>query len=118
MATITESLTERLQGTVDRRFNWHYWVQDNITGSWPLAIWVIILTLVSLGFTIRQMGAFPAATTVTLAFWLIGILLTAAEGLHLRYTRVGRWLKANLLSSVSNALLSLFLLLVLFGFSK
>jgi general L-amino acid transport system permease protein len=115
MATITESLTERLQGTVDRRFNWHYWVQDNITGSWPLAIWVIILTLVTLGFTIRQMGASPAATTVTLAFWLIGILLTAAEGLHLRYTRVGRWLKTNLLSSVSNTLLSLFLLLVLFA---
>ncbi len=113
MATITESLTERLQGTVERRFNWSYWVQDNITGSTLLTVWVIILSLATLGLTIRQLGQFPAATTVTLAFWLIGILLTVAEGLAIRHTRVGRWLKANLLSSVSNTLLTLFLLLVL-----
>jgi len=115
MATITESLTERLQGTVERRFNWSYWVQDNITGSTLLTVWVIILSLATLGLTIRQLGQFPAATTVTLAFWLIGILLTVAEGLAIRHTRVGRWLKANLLSSVSNTLLTLFLLLVLFA---
>jgi general L-amino acid transport system permease protein len=115
MATITESLTERLQGTVERRFNWSYWVQDNITGSTLLTVWVIILSLATLGLTIRQLGQFPAATTVTLAFWLTGILLTVAEGLAIRHTRVGRWFKANLLSSVSNALLTLFLLLVLFA---
>jgi general L-amino acid transport system permease protein len=51
---------------------------------------------------------------VTLVFWLAGVALTASEGLHLRYTRVGRWLKTNLLNSVSNALLTLFLLLFLF----
>jgi general L-amino acid transport system permease protein len=61
------------------------------------------------------MGQFPAATAVTLIFWLAGIVLTAAEGLHIRHTRVGRWLKANLLSSVSNALISLFFLLILFA---
>ena len=113
MATITESLADRFQGAIDRRFNWHYWVQDNITGSRLLTVWVIILALATLGLTVRQMGAVPAATTVTLAFWLVGVLLTISEGLHIRYTRVGRSLKANLLSSVSNTLLTLFLLLVL-----
>jgi general L-amino acid transport system permease protein len=52
---------------------------------------------------------------VTLLLWLFGIVLTALEGMHIRYNRLGRWLKANLLSSVSNALLTLFLLLVLFA---
>ena len=115
MATITESLTERFQETVERRFNWSYWVQDNVTGTRLRTVWVIILALATVGLTIRQAGQYPAATVVTLAFWLIGILLTAAEGLAIRHTRVGRWLKANLLSSVSNALLTLFLLLVLFA---
>ncbi len=115
MATITESLTERFQGTIDRRFNWSYWLNDNITGSWLKTIWVIILALATLGLTIGQMSASPAATTITLVFWLIGILLTAAEGLHIRYNRVGRWLKANLLSSLSNTLLTLFLLLIIYA---
>lgn len=115
MATITESLTERFQGTIDRRFNWSYWLNDNITGSWLKTIWVIILALATLGLTIGQMSASPAATTITLVFWLIGILLTAAEGLHIRYNRVGRWLKANLLSSLSNTLLTLLLLLIIYA---
>jgi general L-amino acid transport system permease protein len=90
-------------------------VQDNISGSKLLAVWVIILALAALALTIRQLGAAPAATTVTLAIWIVGVLLTISEGLHIRYTRVGRWLKANLLSSVSNTLLTLLLLLVLFA---
>jgi len=118
MATITESLTERFQGTIDRRFNWSYWVQDNITGSMLLTIWVIILALTTLVLTFRQAVQFPAATTVTLIFWLIGILLTVAEGLHIRHTRVGRWLKANLLSSASNTLLTLLFLLILFALAN
>ena len=67
MATATASLTERLQETLERRFNWSYWLQDNITGSALLTIWVIILALVTVGLTIRQMVQFPAATAVTLA---------------------------------------------------
>ena len=41
-----------------------------------------------------------------------------AEGLHIRHTSLGRWLKSNLLSSLSNALLTLFLLLVLFALAN
>jgi general L-amino acid transport system permease protein len=115
MATITESLTERFQETVEQRFNWNFWVQDNIRGSKLLMIWVIILALATLGLTFRQAAQFPAATTVTLVFWLIGILLTAAEGLHIRHSRLGRWLKGNLLSSASNALITLFFLLILYA---
>ena len=115
MATITESLTERLQGTVERPFNWKYWVQDNLTGSRLLTIWVIVLALATLLVTVRSLNQFPAATAVTLILWLAGLALTGAEGLGIRYTRLGRWLKANLLSSVSNALLTLLLLLLLFA---
>jgi His/Glu/Gln/Arg/opine family amino acid ABC transporter permease subunit len=115
MATIAETLSQRIQATVDQRFNWNYWLLDNLTGSKLLTVWVSVLALATVGLTIRQLIQFPAATTLTLVLWLVGITLAASEGLHLRYTRVGRWLKTNLLSSISNALLTLFLLLALFA---
>ena len=59
MATITESLSERFRGTVDRRFNWHYWVQDNITGSWLLNSLGDHSGSGHTGLTIRQLGAYP-----------------------------------------------------------
>jgi general L-amino acid transport system permease protein len=61
------------------------------------------------------MPVFPTATTIILVIWLIGLLLAIAEGLHIRHSRVGRWLRTNLLSSVSNTLLTLFIMLVLYA---
>jgi general L-amino acid transport system permease protein len=113
MATTTGSFTERFQESVGRRFNWHYFVQDNITGSWLLTVWVVILALATLALTIRQLNVLPTATIIILLVWFISLLVAAAEGLHIRHSRIGRWLKTNLLSSVSNALLTLFLLLVI-----
>ncbi len=115
MAATTVPFRERFQESISQRFNWQYFLQDNITGSWFLTVWVVILLLVTLGLTIRQMGVFPGATIIILIAWFIGILLTAFEGLHVFHSKVGRWLKANLFNSVSNTLLSLFLLLILYA---
>lgn len=115
MATTTVPFRERFQESISRRFNWQYFLQDNITGSWFLTIWVIVLLLATLGLTVRQLGIFPAATAVILITWFIGILLTVAEGLHFYHSAVGRWLKANMFNSLSNTLLTLFLLLVLYA---
>lgn len=111
MTAITETFSER----VSRRFNWQYFLQDNITGSWLLTLWVIILALATIALTITQLGTFPLATTIILIAWVIGILVTAAEGLHMYHSGIGRWLKVNLLNSVSNSLLSLFLLLIIYA---
>lgn len=118
MASITGSFTERFQESVGKRFNWEYWLQDNITGSVAQTIAVIILTLATLALTGRQWVAFPTATIVILILWLLGIVLVALEGLHIYHSRVGRWLKTNLFSSVSNTLLTLFLVLVLYAIAN
>ncbi len=115
MTAITETFSERFQESVSRRFNWQYFLQDNLTGSWLLTIWVVVLALATLALTINQLGTFPLATTLILILWFIGILVAVAEGLHIRHSRAGRWLKANLLSSVSNVLLTLFLLLAVYA---
>jgi general L-amino acid transport system permease protein len=113
MTAITGSLSERIQESVGRRFNWQYFLQDNITSSWLLTVWVVILTLATLALTIRQLNVYPTGTSIILLVWFIALLVAVAEGLHIRHSRVGRWLKTNLLSSVSNALLTLFLLLLI-----
>ncbi|MCA9949890.1 MAG: amino acid ABC transporter permease [Anaerolineales bacterium] len=115
MAATTVPFRERFQESISQRFNWQYFLQDNVTGSWFLTVWVVILLLATLGLTIRQMGVFPGATIIILLAWFIGILLTAGEGLHIYHSRVGRWLKTNMFNSISNTLLSLFLLLVLYA---
>ncbi len=114
MATIAEGLTQRFRLT-ERRFNWDYWLQDNVTGTRLRTVWVIVLTLATLGIAIRSAGQFPAATVVTVGVWLIGLALSAADALTIRHTAVGRWLKDNLLSTVSNSLLTLALVLLLLG---
>jgi general L-amino acid transport system permease protein len=109
------AITERFQESVSRRFHWQYFLQDNIIGSWLLTVWVVVLTLATLAFTGRQLITFPTATTIILVFWLAAILLAVTEGLGIRYSRPGRWLKSNLLSSVSNTLLTLLLVLVIYA---
>lgn len=115
MTTLAGSITERFQESISRRFNWQYFLQDNITGSWFLTVWVVILALATLALTVRQLNAFPTATSIILVLWLIGLLGAVAEGLHFRHSRIGRWLKANMLGSVSNALLTLFIILVIYA---
>ena len=90
------AITERFQETVGKRFNWEYWLQDNITGSTAQTIGVIILTLATLALTGRQWTIFPTATLLILILWLVGIVLVALEGLHIYHSRPGRWLKSNL----------------------
>jgi general L-amino acid transport system permease protein len=109
------AITERFQESVSRRFHWQYFLQDNIIGSWLLTVWVVVLTLATLAFTGRQLITFPTATTIILVFWLAAILLAVTEGLGIRYSRPGRWLKSKLLSSVSNTLLTLLLVLVIYA---
>jgi TRAP-type C4-dicarboxylate transport system permease small subunit len=115
MASITENFRESYQESIGRRFNWEYFLQDNVTGSWMQTIWVVVLFLVTLAFTGRQWVTFPTETTVILVIWLIGIVLAALDGLHLYHSRVGQWLRSNLLGSVSNALLTLFLALLIYA---
>lgn len=115
MTSITETLRESYQESIGRRFNWQYFLQDNVTGSWVQTVWVVVLFLATLALTGRQWVTFPTETTVILVIWLLAILLAALDGLHIYHSRLGSWLRNNLLGSVSNALLSLFLALVIYA---
>ncbi len=112
MTTLIESITQ-LRGSVGRGFNWRLFLEDNITGSWYQAVLVALLTLVTTFYAAGQYDELPISTIIVLVAWLVGILMVVVGELRHRHTRVSRWLKANLLSSVSNTLLTLLLVLIL-----
>ncbi|HID52498.1 MAG TPA: amino acid ABC transporter permease [Anaerolineae bacterium] len=112
MTAKTESFTQRLNESVTKRFNWQYFLQDNITGAWWLTLWVIVLALATAVYTGRQLSENPVSTIVVLIGWVVAMILVAIDGLHIWHSNVGSWLRRNLLSSVSNALISLLLLLI------
>ncbi|MCA9921033.1 MAG: amino acid ABC transporter permease [Anaerolineales bacterium] len=112
MTAITKSINQ-LRGSLERGFNWQLFLQDNITGSWLQMVWVAALALLTVYYTIQQMQSLPVTTIVVLVLWVVGVVLVAVGALRRKHTPISRWLKENLLSSVSNTLLTLFLSLVL-----
>jgi general L-amino acid transport system permease protein len=112
MTTITESFAE-LRGSIGRKINWQLFLQDNITGSWIQTVWILFFTLITVNYTIGQIQSLPLTTIIVLILWVIGIALVVVGELRLKHTAVSRWLKENLLTSVSNTLLTLFISLIL-----
>ncbi len=112
MTTIVESITQ-FRGSVDKRFNWRLFLQDNVTGSWFQTVWIAFLTLVTAFFAVGKVNELPVATILILVLWVVGILLVVWGELFQKHSKLSRWLKGNLISSVSNALLTLLVALVL-----
>ena len=112
MTSLTDSITQ-WRGSIGRGINWQVFLLDNITGSWYQTVFVAVLALAGVFYTVRQFGNAPILTLVVLVLWLAGILMVVVGELRHHHTAVSRWLKNNLLSSVSNTLLTLLLTLLL-----
>jgi len=115
MTTLTNKMTQ-LQESLADRFNWRLFLADNITGSGYQTAWIIVLTLVTALYTISQLGSRPLITTIVLIAWVVGLVMIVYGELFLKHSRMSRWLKDNLMGSVSNALLTLFFAVLIINF--
>ena len=112
MATITKSLAKK-RFQYNDRINWNYFLQDNLTGSWLTMVTVaVLLVLTALAF-VGAIGARPGITWIITLIWLAAVVVVAVGELFTLNLYVNDWLKKNLISSVSNALLTLFLALLI-----
>lgn len=111
--TTTTELTTETREYVGRGFNWRLFLQDNITGSWYQTIWIVFLAFITAYYAVGQFKKSSLSTIIVLAVWLLGVLMIVVGELFRRHTGVSRWLKRNLLNSVSNTLFTLLLILVL-----
>lgn len=119
MATLTTTRSVSVpadtvpRGTFSKRFNWDYFLQDNITGSRALLIWVLLLAAATLGVAIAQLRAAPNRAGTVIALWVVVVLATMIGELFTLHTFVTRWLQKNMLNSVSNTLITLLLALLI-----
>lgn len=111
--TITTGSTTEERGYIGRGFNWQLFLLDNITGSWYQAIWIVFLTIITAYYAIGQLKKTPLSTIIIIAVWLLGVIMIIVGELLHRHTGVSRWLKRNLLNSVSNTLVTLLMALIL-----
>jgi len=109
MTEITKTTT-RYQDQI-RDYNWQFFLLDNLTGSRSQTIWIAILTLATALFAAAQFQKMPTATIAILAAWGVGTIMVVVGTLFQRHTKLSRWLKNNMLGSVSNTVLSLLLML-------
>ncbi|MEM8861143.1 MAG: hypothetical protein AAGD96_22695, partial [Chloroflexota bacterium] len=93
-------------GLIKRRFNMNYFIQDNITGSTGLLVWIVILTSLTLWYMIRQFSVAPGRTGILVGLWTIALLSVVTGELFGWHNAVSRWLKENLITTVSNALIT------------
>ncbi|MEJ2746447.1 MAG: amino acid ABC transporter permease [Anaerolineae bacterium] len=111
-----QNLQSRLVGERQLHFNAGRFVREQITRSWLLTLWLLILAYITVRYTIGQLIASPVISAIVLVIWIVTVAMTVINEITRNHTAVSLWLKNNLYSSITNTLLSLLLvLLVLAG---
>ncbi len=107
--TFFRNLTSQmnLSADVDR------FVKEQITKTWWLTLWLIVLTAITVSFVIGRIAASPISTIIVLILWVVTVSMVAVNELRHKHTSMTLWLKNNLYNSVTNVQLSLILTLAL-----
>lgn len=105
------------QTTIPRRREIHFdgrrIFREHFGRSWWLALWLLLLGYVTLLYTVNQFGQATLTTTVVVIIWLATLSITIYNELLHSHRPQTFWLKNNLYSSVTNALLTLLLSLLI-----
>lgn len=112
MSTIYQNLQSLIGGNREIRFNPSQFVQENITRSWIVTLWLAVLTYITLQVTLSQLEASPITTIVVLVVWVLSVAVTAINEITRNHNNITTWLKNNLYSSITNVEISLLLTLV------
>ncbi len=112
MSAIYQNLQSLITGNREIRFNLSQFVQENITRSWIVTLWLAILTYITIQVALSQLSASPVTTIIVLIVWAISVVLTAINEITRSHTNITTWLKNNLYSSITNVEISLLLTLL------
>lgn len=115
MAAIYQNIQSRIIGEREIHLNLSQFIQENVLRSWWLALWLLILTYITVSVTISQLEANPVSTVLILGVWLASVAITVVAEVTRRHSSRTLWLKNNLYSSISNVLISLLLALLIYA---
>jgi general L-amino acid transport system permease protein len=94
-------------------FSLRQFAKENFLSSLWLALWMVLLLYLTAVVARNQLQTAPLWTAVILVGWLASVGLTAFNQITRQHTAATAWLRGNLYSSLSNALVTLLLLLLL-----
>lgn len=112
MATHIQNLQTFLRGDTGN-FSWRQFIREQFLSSWWNAIWLLLLAYVTYRVVAGQLVAAPVTTGAILLAWLALVGITAVGGALHRHTSLTFWLSKNLFNSITGALISLVIVLLL-----
>lgn len=111
MTTLTQQLQTRFNLPADFESQINRFVTEQITRSWLLTLWVILLTLFTLNTIVNRVQAAPISTIVVLILWVVTVLLVAVNELRHNHNALSLWLKNNMYNNITNTQISLLIVL-------
>ncbi len=86
-------------------------VTEQITRSWILTLWVILLTGFTVTMVINRVQAAPVSTILVLVVWVVTVALVVVNELRHKHNALSLWLKNNMYNNITNAQISLLIVL-------
>mgnify|MGYP000932364460 FL=1 len=86
-------------------------VTEQITRSWVLTLWLILLTVFTLNVIVNRLQAAPVSTIVVLVVWLVTVALVAVNELRHKHNALSLWLKNNMYNNLTNVQISVLIVL-------
>jgi general L-amino acid transport system permease protein len=112
MATLYHNLQTFLRGDTGH-FSWRHFLREHVFSSWYYVLWLLLLGYVAVRVVAGQFAAAPITTAVILIAWGLLLIATAVSNVLHHHTRLTFWLSRNLFNSITGAVVSLLLVLLL-----
>ncbi|MCA9953706.1 MAG: amino acid ABC transporter permease [Anaerolineales bacterium] len=98
-------LPEDFQAHVNR------FVTEQITRSWLLTLWVVLLSGFTLAMIVNRVQAAPISTILVLVVWVVTVVLVVINELRHKHNALSLWLKNNMYNNITNTQISLLIVL-------
>jgi len=112
MTTLYHDIQTILRGEAEQ-FTWRQFLREQVFKSWWFVLWLGLLSYLTLRVVMGQFTAAPILTAIIVIAWAATVLITAIGNILHRHAAFSWWLSNNLYNSVSGALLSLLLVLLI-----
>ena len=111
MTTLTQQIQTRFNLPADFEAQLNRFVTEQITRSWLLTLWVILLTIFTINTVVGRVQAAPVSTIFVLIVWVVTVLLVAVNELRHKHNALSLWLKNNMYNNITNTQISLLIVL-------
>lgn len=112
MTTLYQNFQTFLRGDTGQ-FSWQAFFREQVFRSWWFVLWLAILSFILFRVVAGQMTASPILTAAIVLIWVASVMATAVGNVLHRHTPYTHWLSNNLYNSISGALISLLLVLLI-----